>query len=232
MTYEFIENLVASHRANPLALDLNGRTLYPYLGIVTNNDDPLGFRRVRVTKRGHPQVSTNWLLAVEHTYQDLPLPRIGDTVVVLSIEGNDEEGVYMPVVNRRRAPDSGQSSPQDDSTVFIPGDEKHVVQGDAVDSSRNREVIVQGTYTNRADVQYILRAPVIRLISPYGRIEITSDGITFFPGNAGRIRFNCQGKPMEFTNATSVTINGTQVAGIGAPDTGGDVLTGRGWVPV
>ena len=80
----------------------DNRTL---VGLVTDNDDPLGLRRVKVAlpEKGG-QIETDWLVSgTGSPYINLPLPQIGQMVNVNFLEGNNHQGMWQSIINNATA---------------------------------------------------------------------------------------------------------------------------------
>lgn len=117
------DDLFQATKAAPLALDLEGRSYAPYLAIVTNNADPQGDRRIKVTQPGAPTLETDWIRRLQPSpYIDPPLPPVGSTVLVLSIDGDTTNGWYLQCVNQTNPP-LAKADPISDHHQRVPGDQ-------------------------------------------------------------------------------------------------------------
>lgn len=106
------------------ALDLVGRSLSVELGIVTDNNDPEGLRRIKVTLASKgAQTNTDWLYRVLFSpVVDPPLPQINQTVIVAFLEGDNHQGIYLGNTVNQVNPALDKGSVQDDYYDAIPGD--------------------------------------------------------------------------------------------------------------
>jgi Type VI secretion system/phage-baseplate injector OB domain len=125
------ETLRQSKQASKQASDLNGRSPFTQFGIVTNNEDPTGKRRVRVTLQSKGgQTETDWLYRVlDCPYDDPPLPRLGQTVMVGFIEGDPHSGVYGGIITNEPNPERKKEDAEKDDWRWVEGDKKLEVQG-------------------------------------------------------------------------------------------------------
>lgn len=105
MQIDLIQKLVQLDTVSKGANDLIGRNLAPYLAVVANIDDPLEMRRIKVISPVNPNLETDWIRRLDITNQlDAPLPKIGQTVIVFSIDGVLTNGWYLTVINATNKP--------------------------------------------------------------------------------------------------------------------------------
>lgn len=154
----------------PLLRDLSTRSLYDRLAVVTDNVDPDGLRRIRVSLSSQGGLTQSyWIQAGRSTATtDEPLPEIGTTVLVGAIEGNPNE-LYMKRVycNDTNPPDDTQDDPVKDSTLQIPGNQRHTIAGDSYKGiGGNEEKKIDG------NLSVTCQGDRLAIACPYGDIEI------------------------------------------------------------
>jgi|694.fasta_scaffold01920_13 phage baseplate assembly protein V len=198
----FLSRLTELQDTAKFANSLIGRNIAPYLAIVSNNNDPDNRRRIKVVNPANPQLETHWIRRLDTTQgKDEPLPKIGQTVLVLCIDGVDTNAFYLYCVNDTNPPLNKNNVVEDfmynlDGSYTITADRTITLQtasGGVITVNTNGSVSVQSPST------VTLTAPTINIT---GNVSITG---------------------------SSVAINGQQIATVGAPDSRGDVLTGKGW---
>ena len=115
-------SLLASLSDLPNAVnDFSNRNISAYLGMVSNNQDRENKRRVKVVNPANPKLETHWLRRINVTRnEDNPLPLVGQTVIVFSVDGVDTNGWYLPLNNNTNPPYS-KASPQDDYHFRVDG---------------------------------------------------------------------------------------------------------------
>ncbi len=254
-----LETLAASMQAAELAKDLVGRVPSLQRAIVTDNKDPANLRRIKVavsSKGG--LLDTDWCFAMRLIAgYDPPIPPIGTTVIMAAIDDDPHNLVYLgPIINQANPQDDAQEDPIADSTLQIPGNQTESIGGN-VDRTitGNLEQTISGTDDRR--VEETLTVSVgqkLRLQNDAGAYvelheagaaivggiaggQIVMGGQTaglgyptdFFVQATGPIRIDMQGYDLTIINATNASINGKQIATIGAVDSDGDTLTTRGW---
>jgi hypothetical protein len=236
--------------------DVINRTHPIQLAIVTDNNDPSGERRIRVTREIQgSQSQSYWIQCGRSTsFTDEPLPPIG-TPVLIALVGGDPHDVYFlrTLSNQKNPPDKAQSNPIKDNTIEIPGDERKSIRG-------NLDHDVSGAETRNIDgnLTITVNGGNLSIDSTLGRIDINAldsvnitnesgasirlmeDGsvliadkfgkiLTWGGGNGTIYNWNMNGANFTITNAANASINGKQIATIGAQDSRGDNLTTRGW---
>lgn len=177
--------LFKSVTSAPLALDLSQRAIAPYLAIVTRHGDD---RLIKVSSPTVPELETHWLrrLVIFPGF-DPPLPPVGSTVVVFSIDGDPLNGWYVQCVNATNPPlDKGDQAL--DLASLVRGDQTETTE-------KNRTITVEGTLTLRT--------------SGGASVTLSGNSITFSCGSA--------------------SIQGAQIATVGAVDSRSDTLNTRGW---
>lgn len=198
----------AAHQAQAsarLAADLESRAIAPYLAIVTNNDDPQGQRRLRASDPVMPGLETYWLRRlVVAPRLDSPVPDVGSTVLVLSVDGDPVNGWWMECMNDTNPP-LKKSDPLQDLHSDVRGE-----QVERVGKDLSISVGESLTLRNDAGASITLAASGNVIIEDSSGNKMTlAGGITFSTG--------------------SLQVGGKQIATVGAPDTRNDILTDRGW---
>jgi hypothetical protein len=227
------------------ALDTQGRAMAPVLAVVTNNGDPEGLRRVRVALPQAPAIESPWLRrSLPWPYVDPPLPAIGQTVLVFSVDGDTMNGWYQSVSNEPNPP-MGKSDAVADYWDSVPGNRRlgtggdyaSVIDGDESREAQSRVTTLKGKDELRADTTIKVEAgQSIRYETDSGAsFELTATGFVVFRDVLGHeIRLGAGGAlTWECTDirfiCNSATINGKQIATIGAVDSRGDSLISKGW---
>lgn len=124
--------LAQSQKVNQIGLDLFGRQFGLQFAIVTNCDDPLKLRRIKVTTESKGGLTeTDWLMPVKVLpYYDPPIPPVGSSVIIAFLDGNPHDGVYLgSTINRTNPEDTDQSDPVADNSQVIPGDSRESIGG-------------------------------------------------------------------------------------------------------
>lgn len=202
-----LDILVNAKRANQLANDLQSRQP-PYLGIVTNNRDPNQERRIKVTDAASPGVESHWLRRIKsEPYTDACLPAIGSTVLVIPVEGDATNGWYVSLENATDPPHPKQDA-INDRHQLVPGDQLQRV-------GKNYTLEVGDSLTLKAgSVEWVFNSD-------------GEGGLTL--KQTGDVNWDFGNAALYCTNVLDFKINGKSVTVVGAPDTDGDLLTGRGY---
>lgn len=216
--------------------DMANRETQAYLGVVTNNVDETNARRVKVLNPANPTLESHWLRRLDITKgQDAPVPDIGQTVLVISVEGSSTNGYYLTLCNDTNPSHNKEDGVNDysfqgksnyDVTV-----EKSITfttsSGCSLKLSDNGDIEITAaekiTMSGKridleADTVTNIKSPLINLA---GNIVSTN-----FTGGAGSAQFSGN---VEIINAGSVSIDSKQVATVGAVDSRGDALVSKGW---
>jgi hypothetical protein len=185
--------------------DLEGRAFMPYLAVVTTNKDPQGRRRVKVSDPIMPALESDWIRRLQpYPGFDPPLPAIGSTVIVFSIDGDPLNGWYLQCVNDTNKP-LGKADAINDFYSVVAGDTDERTDGD-------RTINVGKSLTLKTDCG--------------SSFELTESGsVIITDGSGNSLNFS---NGIAF-NTSSLSVGGKQLATVGALDNGGDVLTTKGW---
>ncbi len=186
--------------------DLEGRSFMPYLAVVTTNKDPQGRRRIKVSDPIVPALESDFLRRLQpYPNFDPPLPAIGSTVIVFSIDGDPLNGWYLQCVNDTNKP-LGKADAINDFYSVVAGDTDERTDGDRI-------INVGKSLTLKTDSG--------------SSIELTESGSVII-SSAGGATMTLAGTGIAF-NGSSLQIGGKQLTTVGALDNGGDVLTTKGW---
>ena len=236
-------------RLAPLLEALEGRIIGPQPAEVTNNDDPLGRRRIKVRLAKNPALETDWLdRQISSPHDDPPVPKVGQTVAVNFYDGDPHRGYYSGAILNPRNNPQDTSHPLIDSARIIEGDRAENVGGD------DAQVISGNTARSVGGNEIIKVGKKLRLQNTAGAfVELHESGAVIaggiaggtlvlggltaglgYPSDmvitaAGAMVINLAGNALQITNAANASINGQQIATIGAVDSRGDNLTSRGW---
>lgn len=172
------------------------------LGIVSRTDDPEKLQRVQVrdmSKGGESE--SDWLYRLlPYNQYTPPIPLVGDLVVLGYIDGNPHQGVYLGVIHNSKNTPLGELP---DFDMAIGGVSLTLTKAGKLTARGLTAIDIEctGAAKVQAGGAITLKAPSITLDSP----------------------------SINFTGSSDVSINGKQIATVGAPDNRGDVITSRGW---
>lgn len=235
-----------SERASQLAIDQQGRSPYPTLAIVVQNQDPENRRRIKVALPHNPQVQSDWIRRLTPFPQfDPPLPQIGQTVLIFYADGLETNGYYLQLVNDTN-PVLDKESALNDHHTAIPGHRKievsgnntTAVEGDSTLEANNVSIVADTDFNLDADRDILmegqrdlklLAARYLRIqVSPTNYIELSFDGTNRV---SGAWTINLSGSSINFINAGSnaITINGKAVAVVGANNSDGSTVVTSGY---
>jgi hypothetical protein len=129
---DFIDSLITADRGSKFARMLEGRNPFIEPAIVTHIDDPDDRRRVRASLAKSPGVTTDWLdRLLLSPYDDPPLPKVGQTIVVAFYSGDGHRGCYLGVIQNDKNVEQQTATPQLDSARVIEGDLRENVLGES-----------------------------------------------------------------------------------------------------
>jgi hypothetical protein len=232
---QLFELWAQANKASQLAMDLEGRINYPTLGVVTNNNDPEGRRRVKVNTSLNPGLDSRWLTRLScNPYRDATVPAIGQTVLVLFIDGLETNGCYLSIMNDTN-PSYETDTPLDDLKEEIKGNRE-------VEVSTNDKLTVNGTSNQRVEGSINIEGGSTITIQNDSGASITlgTGGQVILTDSLGRsLRlggslsndniWDLNNFPLKLQNVPSATINGNEIATVGAVDSDGDTLVTKGW---
>lgn len=221
--------------------------------IATVTDIRESDRTIKVTRESQGgQSQSDWIQAGRSTcYTDEPLPPIGTTVLIAAVEGNPHD-LYLlrTLTNQTNVPDDRQSNPRSDHTEEIPGNKREAIAQESIrEVGGNETIAIDGKY------QVEVKGGEITINSKYGlmnlkamdritiqnaagaKITLLENGTVVLENSLG-MRFtlggsnfaiDLNGKPLNIVNAQNFTVNGAEIASVGAIDTDGDQIVSRGW---
>jgi hypothetical protein len=197
--------LYQAREASQHAQDLTGRVVMPVLGIVTENNDPTGARRIKISDPAAPAINSDWIRrALDRPNYDPPLPKIGSTVLVAFIDGDPLNGWYSVCQNLTNAP-LQKANPIIDLAERVEGDTTERTDGDRI-------IDVGRSLTLRTDSG--------------SRIELAADGsITLIDSSGNTLSLD---GAISF-DTSSLTVGSKEIATVDAVDTAGHALVNKGW---
>jgi uncharacterized protein involved in type VI secretion and phage assembly len=226
------------------------------IATVTDNDDPTGQRRIRVTREIQAgQSQSYWLQCGRSTtFTDEPLPSIGSTVLIACVDGNPHDVYYLrTLANDTNPPDGRQENPIADHTVEVPGDERHSTGGNFTQRiEKNQSIDVSGNisiessggkFDVRSDMGSLTMSAsdtVIIKNDAGASLTLFKNGAILFQDSAGRkiylggaannsCYWDLNSTAINIINAIDFKVNGLSIATVGAIDSRGDSLVSRGW---
>ncbi|NJR40953.1 MAG: hypothetical protein HC781_21590 [Leptolyngbyaceae cyanobacterium CSU_1_4] len=232
---KILEVLAESLRANQVALDLQGRQLGLMFGIVTNNQDPLKLRRIKVTTEAKGGLTeTDWVMAMRLIPNyDPPLPLVGTSVIIAAIGGNPHHMIWLgPVINQTNPQDDNQGDPINDNSQTIPGSSDERIEG-----SLTIKVGKQITIQNDAGASLTLHESGAVILEDKWKNRLTLGGASADLGMSSDFdlkavagaEWNLGGQALGISNAGDVQIQNKSVLVIGSTDTRGDDNITRGY---
>ncbi len=240
-----IELLHNSQKVNQIALDSQGRSPYPTLGVVVKNEHPEKKRMIKVALASSPQLESDWLRRVSTTpFVDEPLPIIGQTVLVLWADGLETNGYFLTVNNLTNPPRDKEDIIKDYSAE-IPGNKSILVNGDdgltvkgEVKVNSEKSVTTKADEDCKVEVKRNFIAQALQAITLSAAqyillqagswfFKLYSNGTSEMGGSV--LTVDCAGLGINFVNVGTMTINGKSVATVGAVDTDGEPLVSKGW---
>lgn len=99
MIEDLLSNILEAHSVAAEAKSLIGRTYGVQLGVVSDRLDPLSLGRVKATTANKgARAETDWLIRLEPCPGlSLPVPNLGDTVIIAYQDGDPHKGNYLGV---------------------------------------------------------------------------------------------------------------------------------------
>lgn len=177
MTPDFLRNLVELVKLLPQIRELCTRQPPLQEAIVTDNNDPTGMRRIRVTREAQGgQSQSDWIPAGRATcFSDEPIPPVGTMVLIGLVNGDPHKPYYIRTLsNATNPPDVGQLSPVNDNTTQIPGDDRQHVSGNRfIEVKGEKEEVVTG------DSYLVVKGKKYSITQEYGEIlvEALAEGV-------------------------------------------------------
>lgn len=222
-----------SKRGTQLAKDLEGRSPFPSIGVVTQNDDPEQRRRVKVALPKNMGVDSPWLdRKTTSPSEDPPVPKIGQTVEVSFIDGDPHRGVYSGVLTNAKNVAQDTPSPLIDDARCIEGS-----RSERVDKNSTLKVGKKLRLENDAGAYLELHeSGALKLGDAFGN-TIVLGGFTAAIGpttdcvinTLSSVAWNLNGQAINFSNTGNIAIGGQSIVVVGSTDSGGDVNNSRGY---
>lgn len=221
-------------QANQRALDQVGRVNHPTLCTVTDNSDPEGKRRIRVSDPAKPGLSSDWLRRLTSTpYEDAPLPPVGSTVMALFDGGDETRGWYLECQNATN-PNFPKESPQEDLWREVPGSRR-----DRTDKNQTISVGQKlrlqndaGAYLELHESGAVILGDAFgnRLVLGGQSAAIAGVATNFlWEGGGGNCTWDLNGGTLSFADAANITINGSSIIVVGSTDSDNDINNTRGY---
>jgi uncharacterized protein involved in type VI secretion and phage assembly len=234
---DLLNLLHSASEASKVALDSKDRVPYPSLAIVVDNKDPENKRRIRVSLPSNPGLSSYWYRQLTpFKGVDLPLPDIGQTVLVLFADGDINQGYFLAFENATNPPqDKGNIT--DDYYEKIKGDKNLEISGDKISKiSGDSKAEIEGEHTLDAQKAIALTAQTFLTIfaKQYLRLQAGASNFIELGANGdsrvgGNWVIDLNSASISFTNASSITINGKEIAVVGARTDDNQVIVDKGW---
>ncbi|AVH67027.1 phage baseplate assembly protein V [Nostoc sp. 'Peltigera membranacea cyanobiont' N6] len=234
-----------SQKANQIALDQQGRMPYPTLAIVTTNVDPQNKRRIKVSLPSSPSLESDWIRRLDIAPGvDANLPPINSTVLILFVDGLESNAYYLPIINDTNPPKDKEdivndyySSIPGSKNVSVSGTDTLNVSGEIAISSE-KSITSTATedvkaYSKRNIFMQALQAitlsaaQYVLLQAGTWFVKLYSNGTSEMGG--GVLTVNCGGFGINFVSTGTMSINGKQIATVGAVDSRGDTIVNKGW---
>lgn len=226
------------------------------IATVTDNVDPQGLRRIRVSREVQAGVSHSYWVQTGRSqpHTDEPLPPIGSTVLIACCDGNPHDlYVLRTLCNDLNPPDPRQNDPVIDHSSEIQGNEYKNVTGDRAHQIRGDETIAVGgnlrvqssggSLKVRSDMGRLnisAQDTIIIRCDSGSSISLLASGAIVLQDSAGRTltlpglagspsTFDLNLTSLNIVNASDATINSKSICVLGALDSRGDILVNRGW---
>ena len=154
------------------------------LGVVTDCNDPMGLRRVRVTTSDRGLGQSDWVPRVTNfADDDLPVPPIGSTVIIANLEDGSTDEVILGVLQ------TGRSNP--------PVKEKAILQDWFSVLTGLIDWFAEGLIRLRSRTRITLECGKSKIeLHPDGRITL-ANGISLLTLESdGQLRFDQPGSPL------------------------------------
>lgn len=219
---------------------------------MVRNDDPANLRRIKVALPANPALESDWMIRLQpHPFIDPPLPTIGQTVLIYYIEGLETQGCYLQLVNNTN-PSLSKEDPIKDLSEEIPGNKVTDIKGNNsltvegkittnagdIETSSNQGItynaeedfkveVKQNILMNALQALTLQASQYVMLQAGTWMFKLFSNGQSQMSG--GVLTIDCGGQGIHFTNCSTLSINGKQIATTSATDSRGDQLVTSGW---
>ncbi len=238
---------------------LENKRIFPIVAPVVINIDPEKRRRIKVADPLFGgKLQSNWIRPIRVTQNnDPPLPQINQLVIIFFIEGDSEKGFYLPLMNDTNPSlvkndevlDHAENI-EGNKFLQINGNDKLIIKNDSgVEISGNQTINITGDRLieligeEKLDVDKsieISAGQTVLIKNDAGAfISLNSSGIVVIQdaygrkitlGGSSNSEWNLNHFPLNIVNANGVSINGKQIATVGAVDSDGDTITNKGWI--
>jgi len=213
----------------PTVTSLLEKSLSATFAVCVDNNDPENQRRIRVVVSSKPDVMSYWFPRISESGNDEPLPDIGDSVIILAIDGDENQSFYVPVQNLTNPP-LGKAIAAKDRWSATDGTVRHtaatdyeiLADGEALLSSK-----VLTTIETSSAVSITMTPTSITIRAPTIFLE-TGAVITQPYNGLGAVATTFRGA-VAFTDTSSVSIKGKQVLTIDSVDSAGHTSVVKGW---
>jgi hypothetical protein len=232
--------LLAELRAiAPLAADLAGRKMAIQFAAATNNDDPLELRRVATTTADKAGLTQHdyAMRSLPCPYWDPPLPSPGMALSLQDFDGNPHDQTYSGVMVNATNPPFEKEDIINDDWRRVPGDQTLQVDRGVVWEIANTWSVTIGeneTHTVAGDVEHTIEGNEAHTVTGTithegtGNVSMVSAEAMTIEGGAGKIEITAGGNINITTTTGRLTLNGVEVAVIGAIDQAGHALVSSG----
>lgn len=241
MLSEIFQTILSSQQASAIALDQKNRLPPLFLGVVTNISDPENMRRITCSTDLIPGLDTYWIRRLQTMpLFDPPLPTTGQTVLLLSVNGDFDSTYYLSTVNDTNPPIQ-KSNTEKDLSLIIPGDSRAEIQGKEdiiIGKSQKTETSEKIEFYAGTSIKFRTARGAYLELAENGSV-ILSDAfghkITLGGGGSfNQIRWDLNGHSLNLINASDFTVSTStstnkSIATVGAIDSDNDVLTSKGW---
>ena len=193
------------------------------IGIVCDNNDPQNLRRVKVTSQDRGASMSDWIQRITlYDPDDLPVPEIGASLIIASIDGDSNSDVYLGVLQTTSTNKPYENTDKQDWITRQPSNWiSHTGKKAALSAV---EFIVSSLSGNKVKLR---EDSGIEIANKLGSVVLLPSGFVTVTNPTGTWSFGASGfnintsVPINIT-APSVTINGLIVARVGGIDSRGD----------
>lgn len=174
MTPSFVAALGELVKLLPQIRELAARSPSIQEAIVTDNADPTGFRRIRVTREAQAgQSQSDWIpCGRSSSTTDEPIPPPGTSCLIALVGGDPHKPFFLRTLsNATNPPDQGQLEPTNDNTTRIPGSDRQLIEGD-----RSIEIRGEQAESIEGDCYLTVRGQKYQISAELGEVLIEAMG--------------------------------------------------------
>ena len=193
------------------------------IGIVCDNNDPLNLRRVKVTSQDRGSSVSDWIQRITlYDPDDLPVPEIGASLVIASIDDDSNSDIYLGVL---QTTSTNQPYKNTDKADWITRQPANWVSHTGKKALLSAVEFVVSTLSGNC---VKLRTDGgVEIRNSLGSIVLLPSGYCIFTNPSGTYTFSNSGLNINTTTPINITspsvkINGSEVARVGGSDTGGN----------